>query len=144
MLHVLVRPEPAAASLSESLDPNRLVAASLIVFPDLATACRATSLLRDTPAEVVDLIPRIVLEHAKAMPGMPVDVDLLGSEATGLLVETTGADPADLETHVGDIASMLWETPTITGVRFSHDPVDCARLHAIHAKGERAIEWLVM
>lgn len=144
MLQVLVRPDRVAASLTDSLRKDRLIAASLIVFPNLATACRASSLLRDTPAEVVDVLPRIVLEHAKSMPGMPVDVDLLGSEATGLLIETTGADPTDLEAHVGDIASLLWETPTINGVRFSHDPQDCARLHAIHAQGERAIEWLVV
>jgi D-lactate dehydrogenase len=103
-------------------------ASALIVFADLASACRAVSALKATQVEAVELLDRASLESVKHKKGMPVEVDRLGPEASALLIEARAANAEELDARLATIAATIDAATTLNGVNFTSDPVESGRL----------------
>lgn len=103
-------------------------ASALVVFADLASACRAVSALKSAPVEAVELLDRASLESVKHKKGMPVDVDSLGPQAAALLIESRAADADTLRAQLATIAATIDLSTTLNGVNFTSDPVESGRL----------------
>ncbi|HUO55579.1 MAG TPA: FAD-binding and (Fe-S)-binding domain-containing protein, partial [Rhodoblastus sp.] len=103
-------------------------ASALVVFADLASACRAVSALKTTPVEAVELLDRASLESVKHKKGMPVEVDSLGPEASALLIEARAANAAELDARLATIVQTIDAATTLNGVNFTSDPVESGRL----------------
>ncbi len=102
-------------------------ASALILFDDLQGACRAVSLLADAPVAAVELADRAALRSVEGKPGLPAALAAAGPDGAALLVETRAADPATLAAQVRSIEAALAGVPTREPVRFSTDPLECAR-----------------
>jgi len=103
-------------------------ASALILFDDLAAACRAVTLLKGTPVSAVELADRAALRSVEGKPGLPPGIGALGPDGAALLVETRGPDAPTLVEQIHAIEATLATLPQIGDVRFSTDPAECARL----------------
>jgi D-lactate dehydrogenase len=102
-------------------------ASALILFDDLETACGAVSILKNTPVAAVELADRASLRSVQGKPGLPEGIHALGPEGAALLVETRAANSEQLAAQVHEIQDALAGVHTAGSVRFSTDPVECAR-----------------
>jgi len=103
-------------------------ASALILFDDLATACRAVTALKAAPVAAVELADRAALRSVENKRGMPESIRALGPNGAALLVETRAADPAMLAAQIGTLEAALSGLHTFEPVAFSTDPAECARL----------------
>jgi D-lactate dehydrogenase len=102
-------------------------ASALILFDDLATACEAVTILKDTPVAAVELADRAALRSVEAKAGLPASLAAVGPEGAALLVETRAPDRATLAARIHAIEAALAGVHTYEPVRFSTDPGECAR-----------------
>src|SRR4051812_49805973 len=75
-------------------------ASALLLFPDIAEACRAVALLKQAPVSAVELMDRAALRSVEDKPGMPAAIRGLGEGVTALLVETRAAAAAGLDANI--------------------------------------------
>ncbi len=102
-------------------------ASALILFDDLATACRAVTALKAAPVAAVELADRAALRSVENKRGMPDGIRALGPNGAALLVETRAADPTALAAQIGAIEAALSGVHTVGPIGFSTDPAKCAR-----------------
>jgi D-lactate dehydrogenase len=102
-------------------------ASALILFHDLATACRAVTALASAPVAAVELADRAALRSVEGKPGLPENIHELGEDGAALLVETRAPDAATLALQIGAAETALGSLDTAAPVRFSTDPAECAR-----------------
>ncbi len=103
-------------------------ATALILFPDIKTACEATTLLGDCPVSAVEIMDRASLRSVEQKPGIPLDLVNLDDSVAALLVETRGETREELDQHLGATTRSLTELPTVEPVAFTRDPVEQLRL----------------
>jgi len=97
-------------------------ATALLLFADIAAACRAVTALRDGPVAAVELMDRAALRSVSGKPGMPPGLDGLPVGAAALLVECR-AEAADLlETALADLDGRLAGLDLLHPGGFSRDP----------------------
>lgn len=106
--------------------PHR--ATGLILFPDIRTACEATTLLRNCQVSAVEIMDRAGLRSVEHKPGLPLDLKTLDPSVAALLVETRGETPEELNQHLGDTTGSLAELPTVEPVAFTRHPAEQLRL----------------
>ena len=132
LAHLMIGSEGTLGFLSEityeTVPDYADKATALILFDDLATACRAVTLLKGTPVSAVELADRAALRSVEGKPGLPQGIGALGPDGAALLVETRAADAATLAKQIRAIETTLATLPQIGDVRFSTDPGECARL----------------
>lgn len=63
-------------------------ASALMLFPDIATACEAVTVLKGTTVDAVELMDRASLRSAENKTGMPAYLKTLDEHVAALLVET--------------------------------------------------------
>jgi len=97
-------------------------ASSLIIFPDIRTACMAVSLLKSGPVQAVELIDRQGLKSVEDEPGVPVYLKTLNDTASALLIETASGDKASLAENINNIRNTLSNIPTVKGINFTDLP----------------------
>jgi D-lactate dehydrogenase len=94
-------------------------ASALIIFPDIASACRATIILKKQPVAAVELMDRSSLRSVENKSGLPLFLKSLSKEAAALLVETRAGDPATLREQMATVSKSLASIPTIFPVTFT-------------------------
>ncbi|WP_448204627.1 FAD-binding and (Fe-S)-binding domain-containing protein [Azospirillum sp. sgz302134] len=127
--HLMIGSEGTLGFISEitfrTVPEHAHKASALLVFPDIAEACRATALLKPTPVAAVELMDRPALRSVEGKPGMPDFIAGLDGNAAALLVETRGADAADLDRNLAAITAVLAQTRTLFDVAFTTDAKAC-------------------
>ena len=103
-------------------------ATALILFPDIKTACEATTLLRNCPVSAVEIMDRASLRSVEHKPGLPLDLVNLDPSVAALLVETRGETQEELDQHLGPTTRSLTELSTVEPVAFTRDPSEQLRL----------------
>ncbi|MDH3253039.1 MAG: FAD-binding oxidoreductase, partial [Ignavibacteria bacterium] len=106
-------------------------ATSLMLFPDIETACRAVPLLKKCPVDAVELMDRASLRSVENKEGMPAYLRTLDTHAAALLVETRAADASSLHLAIDTIASAVASLPTVRPVEFTSDEKEFTRLWSI-------------
>ena len=112
----------------ETVPEYAFKATSLIVFPDIATACRAVTILTSCPVQAVELMDRASLRSIQDKPGMPEFLKSIDDATTALLVETRADSREELSTQIKSIAKVLVSVPKLFPVVFYHNPYDYHRL----------------
>ena len=132
LAHLMIGSEGTLGFLSEitydTVPDYADKASALILFDDLETACRAVTLLKDTPVAAVELADRAALRSVEGKPGLPDGIATLGPNGAALLVETRAPDAAALAKQIRAIETTLATLLQVAAVRFSTDPGECARL----------------
>jgi D-lactate dehydrogenase len=114
------------------IDP-RHKATALILFPDIASACRAVEIIKPLPVAAAELMDRASLHSVQDKPGVPAALKGLGPEAAALLVETRADDPGELARQAEIIVNALAQVETLEPVHFTTNRSECDRLWAIRS-----------
>jgi len=127
--HLLIGSEGTLGFISQitfhTVPEHAHKASALLIFPDIAEACRATALLKPTPVAAVELMDRASLRSVEGKPGMPDSINGLGPDAAALLVETRGEDAAALDANIAAITAVLAQTRTLFDAAFTTDAKAC-------------------
>ncbi len=130
--HLMIGSEGTLGFISEityrTVPDHPHKATALILFPDIRTACEATTLLRNCPVSAVEIMDRAGLRSVEDKPGLPLDLKNLDPAVAALLVETRGETPEDLDRHLGATTRSLADLPTVEPVAFTRDPTEQLRL----------------
>jgi len=102
-------------------------ASALLLFPDIAEACRAVALLKPTPVSAVELMDRAALHSVQGKPGMPAVIRGLDERAACLLVETRAEDAAALTRNIAAIGAVLDGCTLLHPAAFSTDAAECEK-----------------
>ncbi|HLN56174.1 MAG TPA: FAD-binding and (Fe-S)-binding domain-containing protein [Bacteroidales bacterium] len=133
--HLMIGSEGTLAFISEitykTIDNDPFRASSLMIFPDIASACRVVAILKQSPVSAVELIDRTGLRSVENEDGMPDYLMTLGENACALLVETTSGTKASLDNNIIIIRDLLEGHDTLTGVSFTDIPDEYGRLWKI-------------
>jgi D-lactate dehydrogenase len=103
-------------------------ASALIMFPDIATACRAIAILKGCTVEAAELMDRAALRSVEDKSGMPVYLKGLGDQVAALLVETRAVNGELLTRQIDEITRALAPLPKAMPLEFTSIPAEYTRL----------------
>ncbi len=130
--HLMVGSEGTLGFIAEvtcrTVEEHPFKASALMLFPDVAEACRAAILLRRLPVAAAELMDRASLRSVEGQPGIPSSIAELGASVASLLVETRAADKAALVRQTEQIAAAVAELELVRPAVFTDDPEECAGL----------------
>lgn len=106
-------------------------ASALLLFPDIAEACRAVALLKPTPVSAVELMDRPALRSVEDKPGMPAEIIGVAEGVTALLVETRAEGAEGLAANIAAINAVLDTVTTLHPPAFTADPDEFGKLWKI-------------
>lgn len=106
-------------------------ASGLLLFPDIAEACRAVTLLKKAPVSAVELMDRASLRSVEDKPGMPAQIRGLADGVTALLVEARGEDAGALAANLAEIGRVLDGVAPLAPPEFTTDPAEYGKLWKI-------------
>lgn len=101
-------------------------ASSLMIFPDIKSACNVVSLLQSAPVAAVELIDRAGLRSVEDQEGMPFHLKSLGLKPCAILVETRSAKHVQLNQQIADIIKIVQHVPVEIPVQFTDVPSEYA------------------
>jgi len=130
--HLMVGSEGTLAFISEvtlrTVDDYADKATSLIIFPDIATACSAIPYLRECKVAAAELMDRASLRSVEDKPLMPSFLKELDDNAAALLVETRAKNAATLQIQKNEIIEKLKNIPKVRPVEFTENENEMAAL----------------
>jgi D-lactate dehydrogenase len=94
-------------------------ASALLLFPDIATACRAVIRMKQTPVSAVELIDRASLRSIETKAGIPSYIRELDVAAAALLVETRGESKPHLTQNIAAVTAALDGVQTLRPIAFT-------------------------
>ena len=103
-------------------------ASSLMLFPDIETACQAAVTLKGLTVDAVELMDRASLRSVEEKEGMPGYLRSLDASVASLLVETRADSPGRLRQQIGEITSSLERYAIVRPVEFTDVPAEFTML----------------
>lgn len=103
-----------------TVDPHN--ALSLIIFPDIVSACNAVIKLKKQKVSAAEIMDRAALRSVDSVKGVPSYLKTLQNRATALLVETTAQSKEALEKQIEGIKQSIAEIKTELPIEFTTDP----------------------
>ena len=135
--HLMVGSEGTLAFISEvtlaTVDNPPQKATSLMAFENAEVACEALLILKQHQVAAAEFMDRRTIAAVEALPGVPAFLKDLGPETVTLLVEVRAGTRAKLDDSTQAITQSLNRLPQPVPIRFSSDPVECARLWEIRS-----------
>jgi len=132
LLHLMIGSEGTLGFLAEityrTVEEHAHKASALMIFPDIGSACRATTRLKTGPVSAAELMDRASLRSVEDKEGMPEYLKSLGGEATALLVETRAGDAAGLARQTGEAVGMLAGIHTVLPIAFTDRKAEYEKL----------------
>ncbi len=127
ILHLMIGSEGSLGFASEITyntvveHPNK--ASSLMIFPDIANACRAASILKKGPVDAAEIMDRASLRSVEDKEGMPGYLKEFSQKTTALLVETRAHAHDELLRNIDTVKQSLADIPMELPIEFT-DKVD--------------------
>jgi D-lactate dehydrogenase len=106
--------------------PNR--ATSLILFPNVKTACSVIPILQDLPVDAAEIMDRASLRSVENKTGLPNYLKELDDNVAALLIETSANDSEKLISNIDNIKSSLNDITTIRPIEFTCEPKEYLKL----------------
>ncbi len=103
-------------------------ASTLVIFPDMENACKATIILKGGPSSAVELMDRASLRSVEDRGGMPSYLKSLGPQTAALLIETRAGDVTSLKRQMEEIMDSLQRVPTVFPIAFTDIKEEYERL----------------
>lgn len=130
--HLVVGSEGTLAFISnvtlKTIDEAQAKATSLMLFPDMATACDAVLILRRCKVHSAELIDRAALRTVENKEGVLAFIKKMGEQVIALLIETVAPDRPSLEGNILEIREQLESIEFAHDYVFSMDPAEAAAL----------------
>lgn len=130
--HLLVGSEGTLAFISKVVyrtvveHPHK--ASALMRFPDIRSACEATTILRGQPVSAAELMDRAALASVQDKPGMPEGLTDLGPYAAALLVEVRGETREELESKIEAVLESIKDIESVIPHEFTSVPAEFSSL----------------
>ena len=127
LLHLMIGSEGSLGFISEITyntvveHPNK--ASALMIFPDIASACSAATILKQGPVDAAEIMDRAALRSVEEKAGMPDYIKSFSQQTTALLVETRAHTPDELHQNIDAIQRSLVDIPMEKPIAFT-DKVD--------------------
>jgi D-lactate dehydrogenase len=106
--------------------PNR--ATSLILFPNVKTACSVIPILQGLPVDAAEIMDRASLRSVENKTGLPNYLKELDVSVAALLIETSANDSEKLISNIDNIKSSLNDITTIHPIEFTSEPKEYLKL----------------
>ncbi len=103
-------------------------ATSLILFPDVRTACSIIPLLQKSPVDAAEIMDRASLRSVENKSGLPNYIKELEKNVSALLIETSAVSLDQLYSNINVIKTSLCEIRTIRPIEFTSDPKEYLKL----------------
>jgi len=133
--HLLIGSEGTLGFIAEityrTVPEHAHKASALLLFPDIAEACRAVTLLKPSPVSAVELMDRAALKSVEDKPGMPPEIIGVADGVTALLVETRAEHAAGLAANIAAIKQVLTAVTTLHPASFTSNPDEFGTLWKI-------------
>ncbi|WP_027390136.1 FAD-binding and (Fe-S)-binding domain-containing protein [Chrysiogenes arsenatis] len=130
--HLMIGSEGTLGFISEltyhTVVEHPCKASSLMIFPDMETACHAVVALKTSPVAAVELMDRAGLRSVENKSGMPEWLKGLSTTATALLVETRAESPEILQKQIQAIVEALSSLATERPIEFTDIPAEYSLL----------------
>jgi len=131
LTHLLIGSEGTLAFLSEltyrTVTELPRKASLLVVFPDIAEACRAIPPLKATGVvAAAELFDQPAMRSVEHLPGMPGCIVGAPAGAAALLIETRAREAGELDAQMAAIVAALAPLRTLSPLEFSTDPKETA------------------
>ena len=115
ILHLMIGSEGSLGFASE-ITYNTVVehphkASSLMVFPDIASACEAAAIVKQQPVDAAEIMDRAALRSVQDKEGMPDYLKAFSQNTTALLVETRAHTRDELQQNIDTVKQSLSEIP---------------------------------
>lgn len=101
---------------------------SLMIFPDIVTACEAVIVLKHQPVEAVELMDRAALRSVQDKEGMPEILMELNEHAAALLVEVRAENDTELTAKIEAVSNSLNAVRKLFPLTFTSDPKEFKKL----------------
>lgn len=135
--HLLIGSEGTLGFISEityrTILDHTYKASSLMIFPDIKTACLAVMKLDKPLVAAAELIDRVSLRSVEDRPGMPEYLKSLAESAAALLVETRAETAAALKNNIAAVEQRLTEIPSLLPITFTDVKAEYEKLWNIRA-----------
>ncbi len=130
--HLLIGSEGTLAFIAEAVlrtVPDLPVKyTGLLLFPDIAAACRSIAPFAGAGAAALELMDRAALRSVEDVPGVPPALRRLPEPAAGLLVEFQAPAGRSIEALASAAESVLGGLSLVEPARFTSDPNEQALL----------------
>jgi D-lactate dehydrogenase len=130
--HLMIGSEGTLGFISEvtfnTVPLARFRAACLMLFPDVARACRAVEILKTCRVTAAELMDRAALASVQDKPGMPPYIRDLDEKTAALLVETDADSAAVLQEQIDAILAGFEGFPKARDFEFTADAQQIAAL----------------
>ena len=130
--HLLVGSEGTLAFIAEAVlrtVPDLPVKyTGLLLFPDIAAACRSIAPLAAAGAAALELMDRAALRSVENVAGVPPALGALAEPAAGLLVEFQAQAGTSVESLAAAAESVVGGLTLVEPARFTSDPAEQAVL----------------
>ena len=115
ILHLMIGSEGSLGFAAE-ITYNTVVehphkASSLIIFPDIASACKAAAIVKQQPVDAAEIMDRASLRSVQDKEGMPDYLKSFSNTTTALLVETRAHTRDELQQNIDTVKQSLAEVP---------------------------------
>jgi D-lactate dehydrogenase len=127
ILHLMIGSEGSLGFASE-ITYNTVVehphkASSLMIFPDIASACKAAAILKKGRVDAAEIMDRASLRSVQNKEGMPDYLKGFSQKTTALLVETRAHANDELQRNIDTVTRSLADIPMELPIEFT-DKVD--------------------
>lgn len=133
--HLMIGSEGTLGFIAEitynTVPEYKYKASSLMLFPDIHTACKAVEIMKKTKVDAVELMDRAGLRSVEDKPGMPDYLKSLDEKVASLLVETRAADAETLKRQIEEITLSIELLEKVTEVKFTDVPYEYEKLWKI-------------
>ncbi|MFA7180849.1 MAG: FAD-binding oxidoreductase [Bacteroidales bacterium] len=104
---------------TDVLDPHN--ALSLMIFPDIRSACEAVLVLKKLGVSAAEIMDRAALRSVESVKGVPAYLKTLQPKATALLVETSAKSDEQVKNNIEAIKKGLETIQTELPIEFTSD-----------------------
>lgn len=130
--HLLIGSEGTLGFISD-ITYNTVVehphkALSLIVYPDIESACRSVIILKRQKVTAVEIMDRAALRSVDSAKGVPSYLKELKEDCCAILVETKADSDEKLNANISEITQSIREIPTQLPWSFSKEANEQALL----------------
>jgi D-lactate dehydrogenase len=132
ILHLMIGSEGSLGFASE-ITYNTVVehphkASSLIIFPDIASACKAAVIVKKKPVDAAEIMDRAALRSVQDKEGMPGYLKAFSQNTTALLIETRAHTSEELQQNIDTVKRSLVDVPMEKPVAFTDKVTEYTKL----------------
>jgi D-lactate dehydrogenase len=132
ILHLMIGSEGSLGFAAE-ITYNTVVehphkASSLMIFPDIASACTAATIVKEQPVDAAEIMDRAALRSVQDKEGMPSYLRALSPNTTALLIETRAHTQEKLQQNIDTVKKSLADVPMEMPMAFTDKVAEYTRL----------------